>query len=403
MFDSFRLAARNIKHQKKRSLLTIIGTLVGILAIVALISIGQGLQNAMQQEVKDLGGNKIFISPGGNSLSSRFTASTAKLKEDDLQTVRNARGVEEASGVISSSMRGSYAGETDFLTITGVPTGTHTELIKQTQGLEVVKGRYLRGTDRYSVVITKSLAENGFEEPVVLRSKIAINGTEYRVVGIVESSGATSGGGGIYMQMERARKVMDKPKEYDQIVAKINEGFTPAEVEENIRTALRNERNLEKGEEDFTTRTAADIVESFQSQLALIRGFLVGLGGISLLVGGIGIMNTMYTSVTERTNEIGVMKAVGATNWQILRIFLIESGIIGLIGGILGTLGGLGISFAASNIISKQVGLEMQPGASPELILGSLTFAFVVGTVSGFFPARKAAKMNPVEALRYEK
>lgn len=114
-------------------------------------------------------------------------------------------------------------------------------------------------------------------------------------------------------------------------------------------------------------------------------------------------MNTMYTSVTERTQEIGVMKAVGATNTQILRVFLIESGIIGLVGGLLGVVLGLAVSWAAGLIISQQVGINMNPGMSPQLVLGSMAFAFLIGTVSGFFPARKAAQMNPVEALRYDK
>jgi putative ABC transport system permease protein len=401
MFDSFRLAVRNIRYRKKRSWLTIIGTLIGILAIVALISIGQGLQNSVQSEFQELGGDKVFISPGGDSISSRFTSSTAKLTEDSLQTVRNTRGVEEASGVVSSSQQASYGEDSSFLSIVGVPTGENSELIRETQDIEVLQGRYLRNTDSYSILMSETSANDAFEDEIALRSKISINGTDYRVVGIVEAAGR--GGGSIYMQIDTARQVMDKENEYDQIISRISGGFTPAEVEENIRDSLRRNRGLEEGEEDFTTNTAADIIDSFTSQLALIRGFLVGLGAISLLVGGVGIMNTMYTSVTERTKEIGVMKAVGATNWQILRIFLIESGIIGLIGGLLGVVGGLGISFAASGIISEQVGIKMQPGTSPELILGSLAFAFLVGTISGFFPARKAAKMNPVEALRYEK
>ncbi|MFB6193400.1 MAG: ABC transporter permease [Candidatus Nanohaloarchaea archaeon] len=400
MLQYFRLAVRNIRYRKKRSWLTIIGTLVGILAIVALISIGQGLQNSVQSQFQELGGDKVFISPGGNSISSRFTSSTAKLTEDDIAAVRSTRGVEEASGIISSTQQVSYGNQRKFLTILGAPTGENAELIKETQGLELVEGRYLKDTDRYSVVVSESAVESAFEDEIVLRSSLGINGTEYRVVGIVEAAGR---GASIYMQMEAARELMNKEDEYDQIVARISQGFSPKEVERNIRDRLRQLRNVEKGEEDFTTRTAADIIDSFTSQLALIRGFLVGLGAISLLVGGVGIMNTMYTSVTERTQEIGVMKAVGATDWQILRIFLIESGIIGLVGGVLGTALGLGISYAASGIISQQVGIQMQPGTSPELVFGSLAFAFVVGTVSGFFPARKAAKMNPVEALRYEK
>jgi len=401
MLDSFRLAARNIRYRKKRSWLTILGTLVGILAIVALISIGQGLQNSVQSEFQELGGDKVYISPGGNSIASSFTSSTAKLTEDSLQTVRNSRGVEQALGTISARKQVRYSQETSYLSITGLPGGERSSLIQETNGLETTKGRFIRNTDTYSIVLTENAAENAFEDEITLRNKLDINGTEYRVVGIVEASGRP--GGSIYMETDQARELTGKEDEYDEITARISGGFTPSEVEENIREELRRSRGLEEGEEDFTTNTASDIIDSFTSQLALIRGFLVGLGAISLLVGGVGIMNTMYTSVTERTKEIGVMKAVGATNWQILRIFLIESGMIGLIGGLLGVIGGLAISYGASGIISEQVGLPMEPGASPELIFGSLAFAFVVGTVSGFFPARKAAKMNPVEALRYEK
>lgn len=401
MFDFLSLAVRNIRHRKKRSWLTIIGTMVGILAIVSLLSIGQGLENSVQGQIQELGGDKVFITPGGNSLSSRFTSSTSRLTGNSLRTIENTRGVSEAEGIVSSSLRVEYSGESRFTSIVGLPTERNAELVKEAAGIEVGQGRYLRDTDRYSVLVSESAAENLFEEEIRLRSKLSINGTDYRVVGIVESSGTA--GGGVIMQIDAARTLLNKEDEYDQIVARIDPGYEPTEVEENIRRSLRQERGLREGEEDFTTQTAADIASSFQSQLSLIRGFLVGIGAISLLVGGVGIMNTMYTSVTERTQEIGVMKAVGATNWQILRLFLIESGIIGLIGGLLGVLAGLGISLAASRIITSQVGLEISPGVSPTLIMGSLGFAFVIGMVSGLLPARKASKMKPVDALRYDK
>lgn len=401
MFDFLRLAVRNIRHRKKRSWLTVLGTLVGILAIVALLSIGQGLENSVQSEFQELGGDKVFVEPGGSSLSSRFTTSTAKLDESDLQAIRNTRGVEETAGIIQTSERIHYGDQSEYVTIIGVPTGESLSLIQETQNFQPTAGRFLREADRYNIVISEGLSQNTFDRDVVMRSQLNINGTDYRVVGLVEATGSV--GEIVMMNIETAREVTGKEDEYDRIAARTSSGYEPAEVEENIRQSLRNHRGLEEGEEDFTTNTASDIIDSFQSQLSLIRGFLVGLGAISLLVGGIGIMNTMYTSVTERTQEIGVMKAVGATRWQILSVFLIESGLIGLMGGILGTILGLGISFAASGIISQQVGLPMTPGASPQLILGSLGFAFLVGTISGFFPARKAAKKNPVEALRYEK
>jgi putative ABC transport system permease protein len=403
MLDSFLLAVRNIRQQRKRSWLTILGTLVGILAIVALLSIGQGLENSVEQEFQELGGDKVFVTPGGESLSSSFTSSTAELTTDDLETVRNTRGVEEATGIVTSSRRVNYGDESEFVTLLGIPTEDDSiRLIKETQNFEVVSGRFLRSTDQYNVLVSRSLAEDSFSREVVIRSKLDINGTDYRTVGIVDATGGQASGM-VLMEIDRARGLTGKQDQFDRMAARVAPGYEPEEVEENIRESLRNARNVQEGEEDFSTNTAADIIDSFQSQLSLIRGFLVGLGAISLLVGGVGIMNTMYTSVTERTREIGVMKAVGASNWQILKVFLFESGIIGLVGGILGVISGLAISFAASGIISRQVGLQVQPGASPGLILGSIAFAFLVGVISGFFPARKAARMNPVDALRYEK
>ncbi|MFQ3307985.1 MAG: putative ABC transport system permease protein [Candidatus Nanohaloarchaea archaeon] len=401
MFDFLRLAARNIQHRKKRSWLTILGTLVGILAIVALLSIGQGLENSVEQEFQQLGGDKVFVFPGGTSISSRFTSSTATLDETDLQVIENTRGIDQAAGVIQFNRRVRYGDQSEFVTVIGVPTDEGLSLIEETNNFEPTAGRFLRSADRYNIVVSENLATTTYDRDVVIRSKLKINGTDYRTVGLVEATGNV--GEVILMNIESARAITGREDEYDRIAARIGPGYEPSEVEENIQESLRNHRNVEEGKEDFSTNTASDIIDSFTSQLSLIRGFLAGLAAISLLVGGVGITNTMYTSVTERTQEIGVMKAVGATKWQILRVFIYESGIIGLVGGILGTALGLLISLAASQIISQRVGIQMTPGMSPQLVIGSLTFAFLVGTLSGLLPARKAAKMNPVDALRYDK
>jgi putative ABC transport system permease protein len=396
--DFLKLAARNIRHRKRRSWLTILGTLIGILAIVALISIGQGLENSVQQEVQDIGGNKVFISPGGGQFQ-RFTGTSEYLTESDVQAVRNTRGVQRALGLVTGSVLADYRDDTTFINIRSGPLEGNSGLVMEVDALEVTDGRFLRPTDTSSIVIAESSAEDLFEEELEAGTRVTIDDQKFRIVGVV--SRGLSSGGGVYMSLDTARNVLNRSEGYDALVAEVQDGREPGDVEKDIRRSLRQSRNVDEDEEDFTTRTAEDIIRSFNNQLSIIRGVLLGIGGISLLVGAVGIMNTMYTSVTQRTREIGVMKAVGATRKQIMLLFMIESGIIGAIGGILGAVSGIGISKLASGFIAGSLGLEFSASASPELVFGSVFFAFLVGMVSGVFPARKAARLEPAEALSY--
>jgi putative ABC transport system permease protein len=402
ILDYFRLAFNNLRHRKKRSWLTIIGTLIGIMAVVSLISIGQGLENSIAGELNELGGNKIFISPGGG-VAGRFSGTTFKLTDDDINAIRNTRGVEETVGLVSGSRQVEYDDESQFVSISGLPVaGTEGDLARRFTSVEIIEGRYLRPNDRSSAIISESTAEDRFEDEVELRSKLDLNGTEFSVVGIYSTSATVQTVGGMTIPIERARELFDKEDEYDFIIAETGAGYSASSVAEDVERNLREERDAEKGSEGFQVRTAEDIIRSFQNQLAIVRAILVGIGAISLLVGGVGIMNTMYTSVTERTREIGIMKALGATNRQILSLFLIESGVIGMVGGLLGATVGLGLSYIASVLITQQLGAEISPYVSAELILGSILFSFVVGMISGVLPARKAANMKPVEALRFK-
>jgi putative ABC transport system permease protein len=399
--DFVKLALRNIRHRKRRSWLTIIGTMIGILAIVALLSIGQGLETSVESEFQELGGNKIFVTPGGG-IGAQFSATTFRLEDDDLRTVRNTRGVREVVGMVQGSLIAEYGDETSYVGINGLPVGGERgELAKEFNAIDMESGRYLQQGDQGSIVVEKDFAETRFEREIQLRSSIEINGTSYSVVGLFTSSSTVGPRNEIKMPLENARELLGKEESYDAIIAEVRPGFQPSDVEEDVNRNLRQERNVEKGEEDFSTRTAEDIIRSFNNQLSIIRGVLLGIGAISLLVGGVGIMNTMYTSVTERTREIGVMKSVGATRRQVMLLFMIESGIIGAIGGILGAVAGIGISVAASRVISGQLGLEFSAHIGPYMLLGSIGFAFIVGMISGLLPARKAAKMKPAEALSY--
>jgi putative ABC transport system permease protein len=395
--DFFRLSINSLSHRKRRSWLTIIGTLIGIMAVVSLISIGQGLENSVQSELNELGGDQVFVSPGGG-ISGRFSDTTFELTEDDLEAVRRSNSVDIAEGMISGNSQVTFRRQTEHMTVVGVPA---TDEAVEVYGIENTAGRSLRPGDTGSVLVEEDEATEAFDEEVLLRSSLEIEGERYSVVGKYTTSDAVSGMSGVMMPMEQAREVLGKQDEYDEITAQVREGYAPEEAAEEIRRNLRNERGVEEGDETFNVRTAEDIIRSFNNQLSVIRGVLLGIGGISLLVGGIGIMNTMYTSVTERTREIGVMKAIGATKRQILALFMIESGMVGMIGGLLGATVGIGLSYVAGVAIRRSVSIPFQPYVSIELMLGSVFFSFIIGMISGALPARKASRKEPVEALRF--
>ncbi|WP_414836620.1 ABC transporter permease [Candidatus Nanohalococcus occultus] len=400
ILDFFRLSVNSLRHRKRRSWLTIIGTLIGIMAVVSLVSIGQGLESSISSELEELGGRNVFISSGGG-IGGRFSDTTFELTENDIQAIDRVPEIENSIGTISGSVAADYRRETDYISVTGVPTGQKADLVREISGLEIKEGRYIRQADESAVIVETDLAEDSFEEELFLRSKIDID-QDYSIVGTYTVSGGFQGINGFVMPIDQARKVLDKENEYDLIIAQTQDGVRPEEAADEIREALRNERGVEEGSEDFQVRTAEDILRSFRNQLNIVRGVLLGIGSISLLVGGIGIMNTMYTAVTERTREIGVMKAIGATQRQILALFMIESGIVGMIGGIAGATVGIGISHIAGILIEQSVSIPFSPYVSVELVVGSVGFSFIIGVISGVLPARKASKKEPVEALRFE-
>lgn len=399
--ELFKVAVRNIVHRKRRAWLTIIGIFIGIAAVVALVSLGQGLQQSVESEFEQIGSDKVFINPGGDQTRGQTTSS--HLTEDDLQAVRNAQAVENAAGVIFSTTTSEFQGEQGFVTVLGLPTDETQSLVETSWAIEIEEGRKTRSTDSSSVVIGSTVAQDAFEDEVELRNQITIKGEEFRVIGIMKPTGDPSIDRSVTIPFERARELVDRDEgSYDWIFAGIQEGFTPEEAKEDIERNMRRVRNVEEGNEDFTVSTQEDLLDSFNQILGVVQGVVIGIAGISLLVGGVGIMNTMYTSVTERTREIGVMKAIGATRRQILLIFLMESGIIGLFGGILGLLAGVGLSTLASMAATNLSQIQINPYISPELVLGSLVFAFLLGMISGVLPAIRASKLEPAEALRYE-
>ncbi|MFH0860147.1 MAG: ABC transporter permease [Candidatus Altiarchaeota archaeon] len=406
-YDYLKLGIGNITHRKLRSWLTMIGIFVGIMTVVALISLGQGLQNSIDREFEKVGGDRIMVTPGGGGLGmtsnpgmSDFTA--AKLRESDLDVIRNVRGVDQAIGILVQSGQVKLRRETKYAQVYGIDTDVETlGFLKQFDYFIVDQGRYFRDSDRYKAIVGVDTGDSLFDRDLNVGDKIWIEDIEFDIVGINKKAGNPAHDQKIVIPLETAKEVFGKTDEFAMISVKTAKGFEPANVAEEIKKKLRRHRDVKEDEEDFSVETAEAAIEAFKTVLNIVQSFLVGIAAISLIVGGIGIMTTMYTSVTERTKQIGIMKAIGARNSDIMRIFLIESGLLGMVGGIIGVVFGLMLSKGVEQL-AHYYDIELFTAwISWELIVGALTFSFIIGCVSGVFPARKAARMNPVDALRF--
>ena len=395
-----RLSVRNIRNQSARSWLTAIGVVIGIMAVVALISLGQALEYTVEREFEDLGTETIFITEG-EGLQGFFVA--GGLDDQDLEVIRNARGVDTAGAGYYGSTTATFQGQNERVPVIGIPTDESQTRFMSSQAMSVDTGRNLRDTDQNNILVGGNLADDYFDSSVGLRSQIRAGGTDLRVVGIMEMTGDPEFDNAIVMPIDRARDLFEGGEEVtNYIVAFPQQGLEPRDVADNIEEAMRRDRGQAPGDEDFTVSTSDDLLETFSNVIGSVQAVVIGLASISLLVGGIGIMNTMYMSVTERTQEIGVMKAIGAQKKQIKTIFLLESGLIGLLGGIVGIILGLGISELAIYIINFYVDIEFVSTYSITPISSVLLFSFLIGMLSGYLPARQAAQLEPVEALREE-
>jgi putative ABC transport system permease protein len=395
------IAFTNIRHRKLRSFLTIIAIVIGIAAVVSLISVSQGMQKAIEKQFEILGTDKIIVMPGGGGLMNAMGMFSAKgLTERDIDLIERVRGVDNAVGMLFKTARVSFDDETKHTFIVGVPTEASARWILENLELD---GRYLKESDRYKAVVGYFFPKGlFFKKAIKVGNRFNIESQQFEAVGSVQEIGNRQDDSQIYIPIDVAREMLGTPNEISMVYAKVQKGYDASDVAEEVKEEMRRDRNLEIGEEDFTVQTAAQLMRTIGTVLGLIQMILVGIAGISLLVGGVGIMNTMYTAVLERTREIGILKAIGARNSNIMAIFLLESGIIGFIGGLGGTL--LGIALAkAVEIVSAPMGFSMlKVSISPELVVMSLSFAFAIGCLSGTLPAMRASRLPPAEALRYE-
>ena len=403
MKDYFLLAFNNLKRRRLRSWLTMIGIFIGIAAVVALISLGQGMQNAIEEQFEQLGKDKIIIQSKGSGTFGSATSHSLALTEDDLEVVQNVKGVKWALGMIYQVGQVEFKKEIQITYIIGMEP-EDVKLMSEIQSFEIKDGRWFKSGDKYKVVVGYNHGyKDIWKREIEVGDTMIIEGEEFKVIGIVDKIGNRYDDSQVYAPKEIMKNLLGTEEELGMIMAKIDSGFNPEDVAETIERKLRKFRDEKEDQQTFIIQTSEQLLESFQNIFGVIQAVLVGIAAISLLVGGIGIMNTMYTAVIERTKEIGTMKAVGARNSHVLIIFLFESGLLGLVGGAIGIAIGYGLAKSAEYGATMALGTNLLQASFPwYLILGALGFSFVIGTLSGIFPAMQASKLRPADALRYE-
>jgi len=401
--DFFKLSLNNLRRRRLRSWLTMIGIFIGIAAVVGLISLGQGLQTAVTSQFATLSTDKLTIQNAGTGFGPPGSTVVEKLNEHDLKIIENINGVEYAIPRLVRIVKIEYNKVGKFKYIGDIPEDSElADVVYEAGDLKAKEGRLLRAGDSGKVVLGSNIVKkNEFGKKIEVGKKINIQGKDFEVIGILKKGSSFQVNDVVVMLSEDMKDLLDIDDEIDMIIAQVEEPKEIQEVAERIEKAMRKDRDLDLGEEDFSVETPLEAIGAVNDVLTSVNIVVVGIAMISLIVGGIGIANTMYTSVLERKKEIGTMKAIGAKNSDILMIFLIESGLLGLVGGLIGILIGIGLSLGVASIANNYFGTEIiTVDISISLITAAISFSFLIGILFGVIPSYQASKLKPVEALR---
>ena len=393
--DLLKLIWTQFMQRKLRSTLTIIGIMIGICALVSLIMLSTALKEGVTAGLSSFGSDSILLAPLAGLSGAGGPSGIGLLSTDDVVVIKGVPQVAKVNELVTLSRPIEYDRQTKHLTVNGVkPDAGYSAYINQ----PLLSGRYITESDVNSVNIGYSIAKTVFDKEIPVNGFIRINSTRYRVVGIFVKEGDLTKDNVIYVNINDLRKTLGDPKAVSALDIRVTPGADISLVNDRIVSALKRSR----GKKDFATVTPEQLRAQIDSFLGVVDIVVISIACISLVVGALGIMNSLYTSVLQRTKEIGTMKAVGATNGQILFIFLVESAILGFVGGVIGVLVGMGLAYAFVIPLNFLGFIKFMLVPDPNLLIGAIIFSLVLGMLAGFFPALRAAHLRPVDALRYE-
>ncbi len=410
--DSLKTSYKGLLYAKTRSLLTVLGIVIGITSVILLMSLGQSVQTLVLNQIQSAGSNFIYIIPGANK-SSRFAAPPATqgiviktLVKRDVDAIKREAVFVRVAPEVRGQARIIYENNDVNVLFEGT-----TEDFFYIRNFKTILGTIFTDSDVNSfnrvAVLGSEIKKTLFGEKNPLGEIVRLKNIPFKVIGILEKKGLGPLGidqdNLVIIPISVAQKQLLGINYYNSIAVEIDPSYKMDYAKGRLESILRQNHNItDPNKDDFTIRTQQEVLNILNNITFILKVFLTTIASISLLVGGIGIMNIMFVSVTERTQEIGLRKALGATNLDILQQFLIESIILTLSGGIIGVALGSFLTYSASIILEKILETGWVFILPLEAIILAVSVAIFIGIIFGIYPAKKAASLNPVEALRYE-
>lgn len=400
MFGEYlKYALGSIRRRKLRTFLTLLGVIIGIATIVSLISIGQGLQESVTAQFSFLTPDIFTVVAGGNFDPSEKVPDPFDMKT--LKAIERVNGVRDVIPVTMHSTRIRKDDKAAYIEIFGLGDGKYRESFYDTFKLKMEKGRFLKDSERGKVIVGSKIDEdNIFSDPFEVGDTIILGEEKFEIVGLLKEQGKEFVDELVLMNEEDLVTRFDRPKDaFSMIGGRVENPDEIKTVVEKIEERLRKERDVEAGNENFKMLAYYDIIETEKKAQRGLNIFIYVIASVSLFAGAVGIFITMVTSVLERTKEIGVLKAIGATNNTIFSIILCESCLLGLFGGLVGIVFAVLLSYIIT--VAGIIDFEgFKPHFSIFLLVTSVLISVVLGGVSGILPAIRASKMNPSESMR---